>query len=132
MEDARRLAERLAELPVDVVVSSSYLRAHSTAGAIADATGAPHVVPVWKGSSWVDIRTNDPELRDHASLLREIDVPSELQGLRFDDPRARKIQYAALAVADQPDVHYSDEETSTTSGGGQRSCANIWRRERNG
>src|SRR6187401_981842 len=33
MEDARRLAERLAELPVDVIVSSSYLRARSTAGA---------------------------------------------------------------------------------------------------
>jgi len=46
MEDARRLAERLAELPVDVIVSSSYLRARSTAGAIADVIGAPHVVPV--------------------------------------------------------------------------------------
>ena len=110
MEDARRLAERLAELPVDVIVSSSYLRARSTAGAIADATGAPHVVPVWKGSSWVDLPAKDPELRDHVSLFREIDVPSELRGLRFDDPRAQEIQHAALSVADQPDVHYSDEE----------------------
>jgi broad specificity phosphatase PhoE len=110
MEDARRLAERLAELPVDVIVSSSYLRARSTAGAIADATGAPHVVPVWKGSSWVDLPAKDPELRDHVSLFREIDVPSELRGLRFDDPRAQEIQHAALSVADQPDAHYSDEE----------------------
>jgi broad specificity phosphatase PhoE len=110
MEDASRLAERLAALPVDVIVSSSYLRARSTAGAIAAATGAPHIVPVWHGSSWVDLPAGHPDVRNHASLFREIDVPSELQGLRFDDPRAREIEHAARAVADQPDGHYSDEE----------------------
>ena len=109
-EDAGRLAERLAALPVDVIVSSSYLRARSTAGAIAEATGAPHVVPVWQGSSWVDLPAGHPDVRTHASLLREIDVPSELQGLRFDDPRANEIQHAAIALADQPGRHYSDEE----------------------
>lgn len=107
---AQRLAERLKGMPVDVIVSSSYLRARSTAGAIAEATGAPHVIPVWQDSSWVDLPAQEPALRDHVSLLREIDVPSELQGLRFDDPRARQIQHAAIAVADQPDAHYSDEE----------------------
>jgi broad specificity phosphatase PhoE len=131
LEDARRLAERLAKLPVDVIVSSSYLRAHSTAGAIADATGAPHLVPVWKGSSWVDLPAKDPELRDHVSLLREIDVPCELQGLRFDDPQAREIQHAALAVADQPDITPM-KRTSTTCGGGRRKCGDIWRRVPNG
>ena len=110
VEVAARLAERLATVPVDVVVSSSYLRARSTAGAIAEATQARHVIPVWKGSSWVDLPADDPEVRNHASLLREIDVPTELQGLAFDDPRARQIQRAALAVADQPDGRYSDEE----------------------
>jgi broad specificity phosphatase PhoE len=110
VEDAKRLAERLAALPVEVIVSSSYLRARSTAGAIAAATGAPHVVPVWMGAAWQDLPADDPEVGNHASLLREIDVPSELQGLRFDDPRAREIQHAAIAVADQPDGHYSDEE----------------------
>jgi broad specificity phosphatase PhoE len=109
-EDARRLAERLATLPVDVIISSSYLRARSTAGAIAAVTGAPHVVPVWQGSSWVDLPAGHPDVRNHVSLLREIDVPSELQGQRFDDPQAREIQHAALAVADQPESHYSDEE----------------------
>ena len=44
-QDARRLAERLAALPVDLVVSSSYLRARTTAGLIAEATSVPHVVP---------------------------------------------------------------------------------------
>jgi broad specificity phosphatase PhoE len=109
-EDAGRLAERLALLPVDLVISSSYLRARSTAALIAEATEAPHVIPVRQGSSWVDLAADDPDVRDHASLLREIDVPSELQGLRFQDPRARAIQHAALAVADQPDGHYADEE----------------------
>ena len=109
-EDAGRLAERLAVLPVDLVVSSSYLRARSTAALIVEATGAPHVIPVRRGSAWVDLAADDPEVRNRASLLREIDIPSELQGLRFQDPRARAIQHAAMAVADQPDGHYSDEE----------------------
>lgn len=110
-EVAARLAQRLAGVPVEIIVSSSYLRARSTASAIAQATQAPHVIPVWKDSSWADLQADDPDVRNHASLLREIDVPSELQGLRFDDPRAREIQHAAMAVADRPVGHYSDEET---------------------
>ena len=42
-EDARRLAERLAELPIDVIVSSGYLRARSTAGAIAGRVSHRHL-----------------------------------------------------------------------------------------
>jgi broad specificity phosphatase PhoE len=110
VEDAGRLAQRLADQPVDLVISSSYLRARNTATQIAAATGAPHVIPVRQGSTWVDLPADDPEVRNHASLLREIDVPSELQGLGFHDPRARAIQHAAMAVADQPNSHYSDEE----------------------
>ena len=87
-QDADRLAQRLALLPVDLVISSSYLRARSTAAQIAEVTGASHVIPVRQGSSWVDLAADDPEVRNHPSLLREIDVPSELQGLRFQDPRA--------------------------------------------
>ena len=107
---AARLARRLKDLPVDRIVSSSYLRARSTAAAIAEATGAPHVIPVWTGSSWTDLPAGDPDVRDRASLLREIDLPSELAGLAFEDPRARQIQRAAIAVADQPDGRFSDEE----------------------
>jgi broad specificity phosphatase PhoE len=108
--DARLLAERLAGLPVDIVVSSGYLRANTTAALVAEATGSPHVVPVRRNSSWVDVPADDPEILTSESLLREIDVPSELEGLRFDDPRAQEIQHAAMAVADQPNGHYSDEE----------------------
>lgn len=108
--DARRLADRLAPLPVDVVVSSGYLRARRTASRIAEATHSPHVVPVLRDSSWLDLPADDPDVLTSTSLLREIDVPSELEGRRFDDPEARKIQHAAMAVADHPDGHYSDEE----------------------
>src|SRR3982750_1973910 len=88
-EDADRLAQRLALLPVDLVISSSYLRARTTAARIAEATGARHVIPVRQGSSWVDLAADDPEVRTHASLLREIDVPTELQGLGFPAPGER-------------------------------------------
>ena len=118
VEDARRLAERLASLPVELTISSSYLRAHTTASLVAEATRSPHVVPVRKDSSWVDLAADDHEIRSRVSLLREIDVPTELEGLRFDDPRARAIQQAAMAVADQPDAHYSDEEN----------LSDLWRR----
>ena len=45
-----------------------------------------------KDSSWLALPVDDLEVRDRVSLLREIDVPSELQGLKFDDPRANEIQ----------------------------------------
>lgn len=117
---AERLAERLAGLPVELTISSSYLRARTTAATIADAVGSPHVVPVREGDSWVDLPADDPRLAGRASLLREIDVPSELEGLRFSDPRAREVQRAALAVAEEPDGHHSDEEN----------LHDLWRRAR--
>src|SRR5215207_9839310 len=132
VEDAGRLAGRLALLPVDLVVSSGYLRARSTAARIAEVTGAPHVIPVRQDSAWVDLAADDPEVRNRASLLREIDVPGELQGLGFQDPRARAIQHAALAVADQPDGHYSDEENLHDLWRRPRRSVGISRRGRNG
>src|SRR5215218_7415378 len=71
-EDAARLAQRLALLPADLVVSSSYLRARSTAARTGEATGAPHVIPVRKGSTWVDLAADDPDVRKQQALHREI------------------------------------------------------------
>src|SRR5829696_507213 len=68
-EDAGRLAQRLALLPVDLVMSSGYLRARSTAARIAETTAARHMIPVQQGSRWVDLAADDPEVRNHASLL---------------------------------------------------------------
>ncbi|NIM74603.1 MAG: histidine phosphatase family protein [Gammaproteobacteria bacterium] len=44
MGQARRVAERLADFPVEAIVSSDYRRAHMTAEAIAAATGLPIVI----------------------------------------------------------------------------------------
>src|SRR5438034_11680096 len=64
-EDATGIAQRLADLPVDVIVSSSYLRARTTAALIARATRAPHVIPVQNGSAWVDLSADNPDVRNH-------------------------------------------------------------------
>jgi hypothetical protein len=131
-EDAQRLAERLAELPVDVIVSSSYLRARSTAGAIAEATGATHLVPVWKDSSWVDLPVEDPEVQDHVSLLREIDVPSELQDCRSTIlERGRSSTLPWRSPTSLTSITPM-KKTSTTCGDEPRRCAATWRPERNG
>lgn len=107
---AEELAERFAGLSVDVVLSSGYLRARMTAARIAATSGAPHVVPAVGPEGVVDRSADDVGAGGRRSLLREIDVPTALEGLRFDDPRARAIQRAALAVSEQPGAHHSDEE----------------------
>jgi Histidine phosphatase superfamily (branch 1) len=130
--DAGRLAERLAALPVDLIVSSSYLRARSTAARIAEATGAPHVIPVRQGSTWTDLAADDPRSATMSRSCESLTSPASCRGWGFQEPRARAIQPAALAVADQPHGHYSDaERTSTTCGGGQRRSAGTSRRGRN-
>ena len=44
MGQARRLAERLADLPIAAIVSSDYKRAHMTAEAVAGVTGLPVII----------------------------------------------------------------------------------------
>ena len=43
-EQARRLGERMREVPLTRIVTSDYARAHDTAGAVAATTGAPLMV----------------------------------------------------------------------------------------
>ncbi len=107
---ARGLARRLAGVPIETTLSSNYLRARMTAAQLADATGTAHLIPVQSGQEWVDLSADDPAVVGSRSLLREIDVPTELNGLHFDDPRAEEVQRAAAAVAEDPDGHHSDEE----------------------
>jgi broad specificity phosphatase PhoE len=44
MGQARRLAERLADFPIEAIVSSDYKRAHMTAEAVAGVTGLPIII----------------------------------------------------------------------------------------
>jgi len=131
MEDARRLAERLTALPVDVIVTSSYLRApqHGRCHRRGDRRFA-HRSGV-KGSSWVDLPANDPELRNHAFLLREIDIPSEPQELRFNDPRRERYSMRPSRSPTNPTAITPMRRTSTTCGGGQKRCAGTSRVEPN-
>ena len=57
----------------------------------------------------MDLPADDPDLAIHPSLLREIDLPSELQGLAFHVPQAREIQHAT-GGGRQADGRFSDEE----------------------
>lgn len=108
---ARTLAERFGRVALDVTLSSGYRRALQTAQAIAAATGSPLRVPLLQGDTVIDAAPEDGSaLRAHPSLLREIDVPSELAGLPFDDPAALAIKAAAREYEFQPDLRYSDEE----------------------
>jgi broad specificity phosphatase PhoE len=85
-EDAGRLAQRLALLPVDLVVSSSYLRARSTATLIAEATGAPHVIPVRQGSTWVDLPADDPDVRNPCVATARDRRPQRAAGAAVPGP----------------------------------------------
>ena len=85
-EDADRLAQRLALLSVDLVISSSYLRARSTAAAIVEATGARHVIPVRKGPTWVDLPADDPDVRNHAVAAARDRRPQRAAGAGIPGP----------------------------------------------
>ena len=81
LEDATPRGTPFSALPVNLIISSSHLRAQHR-GRDRPGDRGP-IVPVWEGSSWVDLPADDPDLAIHPSLLREIDLPSELQGLAF-------------------------------------------------
>lgn len=86
------LIERLKSVPLDILITSGYLRTRQTAQPLTESGRLKHIVPVCKGDSVIDLSPDDPALTTLPSLLREIDVPSELEGLRFNDPRALDIK----------------------------------------
>lgn len=100
-----QLAERLRDVPVDVILASNYLRAMQTAKIIQQSVDAPIVVPVVDESG----QTHDSNETDK-SLFRELDLPSELAGLSFQDPEAQRITDALRAHVLDENWHYSDEE----------------------
>jgi broad specificity phosphatase PhoE len=109
-DQALALAERFADVPLEAILCTSYLRGLQTAMPVHNVTGAPLYVPVITDEGIKDLPADDPSLGSQKSLLRELDLPSELAGMRFKEP-------AALAIKDEihrhlydPDWHYSDEE----------------------
>lgn len=107
---ARALAQRFGHIAVEAIISSSYLRARQTAGLIAEATGADVWVPVYEQGRLVDKSQHDTDLVEQAALLRELDVPSELEGLHYRSRQAKDIKDEAEQYLREPDARYSDQE----------------------
>lgn len=69
-EQAQLLAERFENIPIEVVLSSDYIRAHDTARIITEDCNVPLEV---------------------ISMAGEREVPDELMNLHKDDPQAKKV-----------------------------------------
>ena len=80
-EQAAFVGERLSHLPVDIIVTSTYLRAKQTGEVIAEKIGKPiehsELFIEWRhGSHRIGKRTHDPELRERSkSLVEHLDEP---------------------------------------------------------
>lgn len=110
-DQVEALAERFRNVPLEAVLCTSYLRGMQTARPIAAVSGAPLTVPTISDNGSVrDLDGSDPNLREHTSLLRELDLPSELAGLRFNDPVAKAIKDEIKVHLYEPEYHYYDEE----------------------
>lgn len=91
-QQARAVAVRFRELPIDVVISSDYSRAHDTAIEIAREAG-------------VDVETTD--------LLRERKRPSSLIGKLYSSEEVMQVMREIEENRHSPDWHHSDEENHT-------------------
>src|SRR5215213_1564823 len=130
-EDAGRLAQRLAVLPVDLVVSSSYLRARSTAARIAEATGAPHMIPVRQGSSWVDLARMTPRSATMRHCSGRSMSPASCRGYGSRTlARGRSSMPPWRSPTSQTAI-IRMRKTCMTYGGGPRRSVGTWRRGRN-
>ncbi|MBI1999491.1 MAG: histidine phosphatase family protein [Parcubacteria group bacterium] len=88
-EQAKFVAERLARISFDALISSDYVRACETARMISEKTGKPVV---------------------QSELFRERKNPSEINGKPHTDPEAVRIRDELIGHQNDPDWRYSDEE----------------------
>ncbi|MEK7089442.1 MAG: histidine phosphatase family protein [Patescibacteria group bacterium] len=88
-EQARIVAKRFLNIPIDAIIASDYERAHQTAKEIAN------------------ILKKELTMTE---LARERNAPSEIYGKSVHDSEAKAIQNIANKNFSNPDFHYSDEE----------------------
>ncbi len=88
-KQARILANRFREIPVDRIIASDYIRAKQTAEAIAQTTGKDIVF---------------------TPLLRERKRPSELIGIPYKSNESAKFYRLLIKNRMDPSYHFSDEE----------------------
>lgn len=86
---AKIVAERFKKIPVDVIISSDYIRAAKTAEMIS--------------------RTVNKTV-EHTPLLRELKRPTILEGKHMHDPSIQKTKKALEENSHVLDWHHSDEE----------------------
>jgi broad specificity phosphatase PhoE len=89
-EEARALAARLVEVPIDTIVSSTLTRAMQTAAIVGDVLDKP-VVP--------------------SPLFVEIKRPSVIEGRSSTEPEVVSIKNRILDHWHEPEWRHSDEET---------------------
>lgn len=87
---AKLVANRFRNIPVDIIYASPYLRAKQTAIIISEELNLP--VEYWEE-------------------LKELKRPSELEGLKYSDPKALKIKEIIRRKQIEPDWRYSDDES---------------------
>lgn len=86
---AKEVAQRFSNIKIDAIIASDYKRAHDTASEIAKITGH-------------QVETN--------KLLREIKIPTELEGLKYTNQLSVEVRKQILEHLDSPGWKYSDEE----------------------
>lgn len=86
---AKIIAHRFKNIPVEVIYSSDYLRAYETAKLIGKVAGKKII--------------KEP-------LLREVKNPTEVEGKKYFSPEAQVIWNKIIGHRHKPGWHYSDEE----------------------
>lgn len=90
-EQARLVGNYLKQFEADIILSSPFARAYTTAQKIHETTQTPLEI--------IDI-------------LRETQKPSEIVGLKHDHPEALSVKQTIKANRHNPKYRYSDEETT--------------------
>lgn len=88
-KQAKAVARRFRKIPIDVIISSDFMRAKQTAQAISQQIGKPIIFE---------------------KLLQERKRPTEMEGLRYDNPNTIKVKNLMRINSHDPYWHYSDEE----------------------
>jgi phosphoserine phosphatase len=90
LQEARVLAERLCDVPIDTIISSPFQRALQTATVIGEVLNRP-------------VQT--------CALFVEVKRPTEIEGRPMEDPRVVAIKNRILDNWHDRDWRHSDEET---------------------
>lgn len=86
---AKEVAKRFSNIKIDAIIASDYKRAYDTANEIAKITG--HTIEINK-------------------LLREIKIPTELEGLKYTNQLSVEVRKQIFDHFTDPNWKYSDEE----------------------